>query len=253
MAETKYEELKPSIETIHFPNKETKGFSPERMQFDSTKGISHEHRELLKKIGTEQPLKKLKELLTNDDGHKYFNLELDSLLFLNFNYTSTDALYLNPKEFSSDEDSNLNTKSIHIHGSIHEKDKDSIIFGFGDELDEKYKEIENLNKNEYLENIKSIKYLDTANYKRLLEYVNSDSYQIFIMGHSCGNSDRTLLNTLFEHPNCVSVKVYYHQKNENEDNYSDVIRNISRNFNDKAMFRDKVVNKEYCEPLVPVL
>ncbi|MDZ7778214.1 MAG: hypothetical protein U5L09_22640 [Bacteroidales bacterium] len=67
-----------------------------------------------------------------------------------------------------------------------EKDKQPIIFGFGDEIDEKYKEIENLNDNQYLENIKSIKYLETDNYKRLLEYINSDSYQVLIMGHSCG-------------------------------------------------------------------
>jgi len=70
------------------------------------------------------------------------------------------------------------------------------------------------------------------------------------MGHSCGNSDRTLLNTLFEHKNCVSIKVFYHQINENDDNYSDVIRNISRNFNDKKMMREKVVNKRYCSPLI---
>lgn len=71
------------------------------------------------------------------------------------------------------------------------------------------------------------------------------------MGHSCGNSDRTLLNTLFEHRNCISVKVYYHQREDGTDDYSQLIRNLSRNFNDKAAMRDKVVNKEFCLPLVP--
>ena len=71
------------------------------------------------------------------------------------------------------------------------------------------------------------------------------------MGHSCGNSDRKLLNTLFEHRNCISVKVYYHQREDGTDDYSQLIRNLSRNFNDKAAMRDKVVNKEYCLPLVP--
>jgi hypothetical protein len=70
------------------------------------------------------------------------------------------------------------------------------------------------------------------------------------MGHSCGLSDRTLLNTLFEHENCVSIKVFYHQETETKDNYSDVVRNISRNFNNKAVMREKVVNKQYCEPLL---
>ena len=71
------------------------------------------------------------------------------------------------------------------------------------------------------------------------------------MGHSCGNSDRTLLNTLFEHRNCVSIKPYYHLKEDGTDNYIELIQNISRNFNDMQLMRDRVVNKSYCRPLVP--
>lgn len=73
------------------------------------------------------------------------------------------------------------------------------------------------------------------------------------MGHSCENSDWTLLNTLFEHRNCISVKVYYHQREDGTDNCSDLIRNLSRNFNDTAVMRDMVVNKKVCSPLVPVI
>jgi hypothetical protein len=74
------------------------------------------------------------------------------------------------------------------------------------------------------------------------------------MGHSCGLSDRTLLNSLFEHHNCLSIKVFYHKyqeidKDGNEDNYSDIIKNISRHFNQKAMMRSKIVDKTLCEPL----
>ena len=42
-------------------------------------------------------------------------------------------------------------------------------------------------------------------------------YQIFIFGHSCGISDRTLLIMLFEHDNCASIKVFYHEKYEGKD------------------------------------
>lgn len=69
------------------------------------------------------------------------------------------------------------------------------------------------------------------------------------MGHSCGNSDRTLLNTLFEHKNCVSIKPYYYQKDDGSDNYMDIVQNISRNFTDMKVMRDRVVNKTLCEPL----
>ena len=93
-----------------------------------------------------------------------------------------------------------------------------MIFGYGDELDNTYKKIEELQDNDFLENIKSINYHETRNYRRLLEFIESGIYQVFIMGHSCGNSDRTLLNTLFEHDNCASIKVYYWQQENGSDN-----------------------------------
>lgn len=60
---------------------------------------------------------------------------------------------------------------------------------------------------------------------------------------------RTLLNTLFEHENCVSIKSFYYQKDEEHDNYSEITQNISRNFTNMQSFRDKVVNKTLCEPM----
>lgn len=69
------------------------------------------------------------------------------------------------------------------------------------------------------------------------------------MGHSCGNFDRTLLNTLFEHRNGVSVKPFYYQESATKDNYIEIVQNISRNFRDPALMRDRVVNKTFCSPL----
>lgn len=128
-----------------------------------------------------------------------------------------------------------------------------MIFGYGDEISDEYKELENLNENVVLENVKSIRYLDTNNYSDLIRFIESDEYQIYIMGHSCGISDRTLLNTLFEHKNCVSIKPFYYNwidaNTHPKDNYREIVQNISRNFNDKAVMRSKVVNKQYCEPM----
>lgn len=174
------------------------------------------------------------------DIHPYFLLP-DNILLLNFNYTSTADLYIpQGSEF----------KVNHIHGELGD-DKNPIIFGYGDELDEDYKEISKLNDNEYLKNIKSIRYLETDNYRKLLSFIDSAPFQIYIMGHSCGNSDRTLLNTLFEHKNCVSIKPFYYERADGTDNYIEIIQNISRNFNDMRLMRDRVVNKTYCRPLVP--
>ena len=162
----------------------------------------------------------------------------NQILLLNFNYTHTADLYCKEASIFS-----VNQ----IHGDL--DDPKSVIFGYGDELDKDYKTILEKNENKYLGNIKSIKYLEADNYRKMLSFIESEPYQIIIMGHSCGNSDRTLLNTLFEHKNCVSIKPYYHQKNENDDNYTEIVQNISRNFKDMKLMRDRVVNKAYCEPL----
>lgn len=163
----------------------------------------------------------------------------DNILFLNFNYTHITDIYNKESYF----------KTIHIHGELN-NNQNSIIFGYGDELADDYKTIENLNDNNYLTNVKSTRYLETSNYRDLISFIESSPYQIFTMGHSCGNSDRTLLNTLFEHDNCISIKPYYHQMSENKDNYNDIVQNISRNFVNKSLMRDRVVNKTYCNPLL---
>ena len=159
----------------------------------------------------------------------------NQIMLLNFNYTHTADLYCKEASIFT-----INQ----IHGDL--DNPKSVIFGYGDELDIDYKTILEKNENKYLGNIKSIKYLEADNYRKMLSFIESEPYQIIIMGHSCGNSDRTLLNTLFEHKNCVSIKPYYRK---DKDNYIELVQNISRNFTDMKLMRDRVVNKTYCEPL----
>lgn len=183
--------------------------------------------------------KMLKENLDMDNMiRRYPNFFLpNNIMFLNFNYTNTLNRYVQAN--------NPSFEINHIHGEL--TNPHSVIFGYGDELDENYKNISNLNDNEYLRNFKSIKYLESDRYRKALQFMDAAPYQVFIMGHSCGNSDRTFLNTLFEHKNCVSIKPYYY-KNGDKDNYLEIVQNISRNFTDMKLMRDRVVNKTYCEP-----
>lgn len=164
----------------------------------------------------------------------------ENIMLLNFNYTEVADKYGELKVASTN----------HIHGDLN--NPSSMILGYGDELDEDYKDFLKQSDNECLRNIKSIKYLESDNYRNLLQFIESAPYQVYIMGHSCGNSDRTLLNTLFEHKNCVSIKPYYYQKNNGSDNYLEIAQNICRNFTDMKLMRDKVVNKMFCEPLPQV-
>ena len=166
----------------------------------------------------------------------YFTLP-DNILLLNFNYTNTANFYI---------EGSFVAKINHIHGVL--ATPESVIFGYGDELDSGYENLKKLNDNDFLQNMKSIKYLEKDNYRRLLLFADSAPYQIYIMGHSCGISDRTLLNTLFEHKNCISIKPFYYQIRDAEDNYLEIVQNISRNFHNMQTMRDKVVNKTFCKP-----
>lgn len=161
--------------------------------------------------------------------------------FLSFNYTKVVEKYYTGFAY---------TKQInYIHGKLNDS-TNTVNFGFGDEMDDDYKMIENIDDNEYLRNFKSFQYLQNSNYKNLLDFVESDQkFQVYIMGHSCGLSDRTMLNTIFEHPNCISIKLFYHQREDGSDNYTEIIQNISRHFNKKKLMREKIVNKTLCQPL----
>lgn len=162
----------------------------------------------------------------------------EQIMLLNFNYTKTANAYLENKGIFT-----LN----HIHGVLESPDR--MIFGYGDEFEDKYKKLQNLNNNECLTNIKTIRYLESDNYRQVLAFIESAPFQVCIMGHSCGNSDRTLLNTIFEHKNCISIKPYFYQKKDGTDSYIELVQNISRNFTDMKLMRDRVVNKTYCETL----
>lgn len=173
----------------------------------------------------EQPISK------NPDNLDAF--DLGQVLILNFNYTATTRQYIK-----------ANTDIIHIHGEL-SKESNPIIFGYGDERDETYELLEKANIPEVFTHIKSFDYFKTDNYSRLLAFLESE-FDVYIMGHSCGLSDRTLLSTIFEHINCRFIKVFYY---DNAENYRKTTYEISRHFTDKAEMRKKVLDITKCKPL----
>lgn len=166
-------------------------------------------------------------------------------LFLYFNYTKTLELYTTQFYFPKHE-------LIYIHGKLINEDN-PIIFGYGDEMDPHYEKIENLNNNEFLKNIKSFSYFKTDNYQRVIRFVESGDFTVKILGHSCGLSDRILLNTIFEHQNCKAIKIYYYQKSETENDYFEKTQEISRHFkaSGKGYMRTKIVPFSQSVPLLP--
>lgn len=159
----------------------------------------------------------------------------NKLYFLNFNYTSTFECYM--KECKKIIPSELN----YIHGNLF-GGHGNPIFGFGDELDKRYLEFEDEKNNELFKHIKSFEYLKTKNYSLLTRFVESENFQVHIYGHSCGLSDRTMLNQIFEHKNCKSIKIFYHKIDEDRNDYTEKTYEMSRHFKDKGMMRKKVIS-----------
>jgi hypothetical protein len=158
----------------------------------------------------------------------------DNSYFLNFNYTdSLDILLDNFKD-----DYVIKYQINHIHGKLF-SNEEKMIFGFGDEMDENYKKIEELNDNIHFENIKSFKYFQSANYRNLMRFLNSNEYQVFVYGHSCGLSDRVMLNEIFENKNCKSIRIFYYN---NENDFINKTMEISRHFKNNNSMRKKIVN-----------
>jgi len=166
-----------------------------------------------------------------------FGTEPNNTYILNFNYTSTINNYID--WFNRNSGQPIPTVNF-IHGKL--KDKDNpLIFGFGDEIDEDYLKMEREKAKGYFEHIKSFWYFRTSNYHDLIRFIDSGPYQTYILGHSCGLSDRTMLHMIFEHENCKSIKIFYHG-DKGTNNYTSVTYEIARHFTDKAEMRNKIVS-----------
>ncbi len=213
----------------------------------TSKGVDEFEKEYKSKIGEDLFLLKKESIKQGD----YFYCNTDTfpqnLLFLNFNYTPFIPALIETFQKSHwplNDWRKSKMEYLYIHGELN-NEGNPIIFGYGDENDELQNEIEKRG-GDFLNNIKTINYLKTPNYKKVLSFLDSDNYQVFIMGHSCGLSDKTLLKTIFEHPKCISIRPFYYTDEEGNNNYNDIVRNIYRTFTDKALMRDKVVNEKYC-------
>lgn len=177
---------------------------------------------------------KAEDIIEKLEGQK---IKSDTYYFLNFNYTNTLTNILKHLKLAYFSSYGLNLAEpiiSHIHGSL---GSEQIIFGYGDEMDKDYKSIEDLEDNRFFENIKSFKYSKSHEYRNLLRFLNSGDYQVVIYGHSCGLSDRLLLNEIFEHDNCKSIKIYYYDEAE----FVTKTMDISRHFKSNQLMRQKIV------------
>lgn len=181
----------------------------------------------------------LNYLISEIDSIDSASIQSYSTLFLSFNYTPTARVYsdfLKSKLYNS----NVN----YIHGEIGNPDNPEIIFGYGDDKDENYKLIKNLNDNAFLENIKPFEYNNNDNFENLRDFLNQSKYNVYLIGHSCGLSDKYLLNQIFENDNCNSIKVLYRVYDDGLDDFRNKPRDISRHFDDDRLATIRIINKK---------
>jgi hypothetical protein len=203
------------------------------------------------KIELAEYLSQLESVDYNEEiGHHLYSLKSNSnykdLYILNFNYTSNIEKYVSCRQV---EEKLLN----YIHGKL--KDiENPIIFGYGDETDENYEKIEKLNENEFLKHMKSFAYLQTPNYKNLFEFLDREDmkFEVHIMGHSCGLSDRLLFTHILEHHNLHSVKIYYYEREDGTNDFFEKTQELSRYFrkDEKHKMRKVIVPFNESVPLV---
>lgn len=207
--------------------------------------------EYLKKEGskikdTEQGASAIPEIAQHFNDEFKNSHRNQSIVILNFNYTNTvnlyRSLYIGEGPF----------QIINIHGDL-TNSKNPPIFGYGDETDSYYSKIEALNNNEMLKHIKSFNYLNSLDYKSIINFFNTYQYfEVIILGHSCGISDRLLFSTIVEDTNCKSIKIYYYQKSENENDFYEKTIELSRHFSKdfKKKFREIVIPLNESKPLI---
>lgn len=159
--------------------------------------------------------------------------EPSNVFILNFNYTT-------PRFMGG-------VSKVNIHGTLN--DVESMIFGYGDEADEIYPQIEKADIDEFLRNFKSHCYIQSNNYKDLSEFIDADEYQVMTVGHSCGRSDHVLLGEIFNHENCKEIEVNYHQFTDGTDDFNSIAFNIGRAMPNKVEYRRKLKSKENCRTI----
>lgn len=141
-------------------------------------------------------------------------------MFLNFNYTNVMKKYVNFTSYR-------NVEHNQIHGNV-SSPFEELIFGYGDITDSTFLEFERSGNDNYLEHIKNYQYLYSKRYQQLLEFLDLGEFEVSILGHSCGMSDRILLSNIFNHINNKRIRYYFYERENGSNDYIEKAYAISR-------------------------
>ncbi len=167
---------------------------------------------------------------------------------VNFNYTDTISSYVN--RISLDIGSKINTKEVvvnHIHGKL----SDRIIFGYGDDGNKDYLLMKESGIDEFLKNFKTFHYIQDYNYRKIIDELSSSKdYEVYILGHSLGATDKTLLSEIMDSDKCINIHLFKRNdlldENEKQTELQKLVFNLSRILKHDKDSRKKIVPIELC-------
>lgn len=152
-------------------------------------------------------------------------VQKDSILFLNFNYTNV------LQEIYSESNGH---QVINIHGDL-KSDLEDIVFGYGDEDDINFKKLlQTKEKDICLKNYKMYYYSNSGYHSNLMNLLDKNEFVVKIIGHSCGISDSSMFTDILEHENIKGVEIFYYDKNNdgNKNEFKSKNINLSSHFKD---------------------
>jgi hypothetical protein len=138
---------------------------------------------------------------------------LDIPIVINFNYTPTIEQYVDK------------TKVVYIHGDIQNP-----IFGFSDEdaLSEIANSTERIKYSKWTRSFPQI--------QRVVSITEAQKYRVLIIGHSCGQSDKSVLSTILANDNCTGIDMYYRNNDDDKDK-KNRIDNLRLNLGHKILLK----------------
>ncbi len=143
------------------------------------------------------PNKKIEEFFINavKDIQNVKNIQI-----INFNYTNTIDLYL--KFFKQ---RGHKVEVLNIHGNLNEE----IIFGYGNDNNNDYQTMQDLEIDEFLENFKTFEYLNNNRYSNFFKNTLPELrlYNVIVLGHSLQQTDKTLLSGVINNSGCLEISL----------------------------------------------
>lgn len=162
---------------------------------------------------------------------------LENVYVINFNYTITIEHYIQSSE---------KVKINYIHGDI---ESDNIIFGYGNDQHPKYIRIKESGVDEYLRFFKTFEYLNNRQYSEIYDNAlgKFNDYDVSILGHSLGQTDKTLLKEILDNEKCKRIHLYKRRDLNTDlinlkEEFNKLIFGVSRIIDNERDLRVKVLN-----------